>query len=301
MKVFMRPSIISKSTSVIASNVVFFLRDEEFALFDPNRNDGWLYLDYAKTGVAPFNAFLQNLETTLTPQDSFLPNAQILYREDHTYEAQEILAAQHFVSKLMPEPEMQSRQAIGLIPLGKPRHHYSRGQVLELLTGFNGQVRAELFEDDRRLEPRALKKELAADRRSLRIYHSYGLGIRFSALGLKLKIPGAFFGWYAYLARAWAERWVIMQPFHRWRPRLWDFAFRLSWPFRKVTYFLSYVWANRVRLFEIRVARLKYFVSIVRPIIWKFVFTVSWPLRKLTYMAEYAFRKYRLGKPDKRG
>jgi hypothetical protein len=281
----------------------FFLREEEFSLFTPNRHDGWLYLDYAKTGVSPFNAYLQNrsldLQTKLTPQDSFLANAQILYREDHEYDLDEIASAEKFASRLLPEPEMKKRLALGLIPLGRPTHRHTRGEVLELLSNFVGIVRVELFIGDRRLEPSALKRELARDRRSLRIYHPYGLGLRLSLLGLPIKIPGTFFGWYAYFARTWAERWILMQPIHRLRPKVWDFGFRMTWPVRKIAYFSNYAWTNRARLIRVRIDRVKYFISVVRPYLWKFYFRISWPIRKLNYMTRYAIRKYVLGKPDK--
>ena len=218
----------------------YFLAAADFALFTPDRTDGWLYLDCAQADLTPIAAYLQNSnlqESSVTPtaQISFNPTAQILYRETFCYEPTERQRMRVWIARALGRRPTARELSIGQIPLARPVHSFTRAEVLGKLIEFRGTVAVEAFQDGRRLS--FDQPEIQSEMAKLKPFHPYGAG----PVG---DIINAMVHFGRFLVALWGQRWRLLLPFHWARPYAWALGFGLTWPVRKTFYFTRHVFSH---------------------------------------------------------
>lgn len=238
----------------------YFFKESEYDLFTIDRRDGWLYLDYGQKGLAPISAYLSASNELPTPQNSFIGNFQIVYREDFSYSDDEKVAAEAWLHKRLNRSNVEKKDQLGQIPLGRPLHSFSRIEVLNRLLNFQGQVSLEIWDGDRELSTKSLKHELKHAARSLRPYHPYRPG-SLDALFFQVETR-----WlrpiHEWTLRVWGKRWILTHriylplkrkvkelfwdAFHFLRHTLRHFVFKASWPLRKVYYIGEHAIKTRI-------------------------------------------------------
>ncbi len=230
------------------------LKPADFSLFEADRRDGWLYLEYPMMGLSSLAAYLSGSAIGIEPQRMFCSNCEIVYREDYAY-GPKLDEMRRWVAQARGTVIDDPRLAIGMIPLGRPTHGLSRDQVREL---------AQASEPELHFVYRSAGKEMTA--RDLGKMQSTMKG---SSLGdvvnivwaNRIQLRKARFE----VIRIWGERWRVglfffnlfnrfvleyyyaaIMTFHKWRPVVVAWAHRMTWPVRKIYYFTSYQFRKRI-------------------------------------------------------
>jgi hypothetical protein len=247
----------------------YHLPPEARALFTCDRNDGWLYLDFVGDGQNSLACFNEKSVVDHEPQKFYSANSQILYRENfdgHKLQAE----ATTWLKSLN-----QAHDSVGLIPLGRPLHSYSRTQVRELFAKSDTTLKIKIFRDDQEITSHDL---LSVHERSMPFY-AHGQRQAAAIWFLRktsLDLPINFF--IDCHHRYGGSLWMIKQPYYWLKPKAFKVYFTLSWPIRHL-YYID--WPT-----VINVAWGRALYSI-----FKFYFSASWPMRKAYYFAKFQFEK----------
>lgn len=303
----------------------YHLPPEARALFTCDRKDGWLYLDYVGDGQNSLACFNEKSIAEHEPQTLFSANSQILYREN--FDGQKL---QGEVTNWL-KSKNQAYDSVGLIPLARPLHSFSRIQVREFFAKSDTTLKVRMFREDRAITSRDL---LSIHSRS-KPYFARGPK-QAAAIWLlrqtSLDLPVNFF--IDCHHRYGGSLWMIKQPYYWLKPKAFKVYFTLSWPIRHLYYidwptvtkvFIGRViftatqpyhfvrpYAVRFLLFtsfpirylfyvdwptvtKVAWGRVLYAVTLpfhlIRPHAFKFYFAVSRPIRKAFYFAKFQFEK----------
>ncbi|MBN8540937.1 MAG: hypothetical protein J0L82_11170 [Deltaproteobacteria bacterium] len=258
----------------------YHLPPEARTLFTCDRKDGWLYLDYVGDGQNSLACFNEKSITEHEPENLFSANSQILYREN--FDGHKL---QEDVTTWL-KSKNQSHHAVGLIPLARPLHTYSRIQVRELFRKSDTTLKIRIFRDGQAITSRDL---LSIHSRSIPFFAkgpSQAAAIwllRKTSLDLPVNV---FVDCYH---RYGGTLGMIKQPYYWLKPKAFKVYFTLSWPIRHL-YYIDWPTVTKVAW-----GRALYSITLpfhlIRPHAFQFYFTVSRPIRKAFYFAKFQFEK----------
>ncbi len=271
----------------------FHLPANAYSLFTCDRKDGWLYLDYVGKGQDSLGAFNEKSIAGHQPQNFFSANCQLLYRDNFEGRALQ----NHAVEWL--KANNQSDQSVGLIPLARPLHGYTRTQVRELFANSANSyntLEIRILSDGKKVADGTL----GLNTPSLNPYYSAGATEAAGKWLLRktnLDLPVNFLiDWYHHYG---FSLWLIKKPYYWLKPRAYRAYFVLSWPIRIVIYYfkfqMSVGFIDYRTLAKVYVGRIFYAVKwpfhFIRPHAFKIYFAVSLPIRKAFYFAKFQFEK----------
>ncbi len=261
----------------------YHLPAEAHSLFTCDREDGWLYLDYIGHGQSSLAAYGEKSVVEHDPQTLFSANSQILYRENFNGRSLQSEAAKWLASQNQPS------QSIGLIPLARPLHDYSRIQVREIFSRSDTTVEIRIFRDDKRLN----WSDLKAGNLAAKPFFAGGTlqaATQWLLRTSNLDLPVNFF--IDCHHRYGGSLWMVKQPYYWLKPRAYRTYFTLSWPIRIVIYYFQYQisvgfidYRTLAKVYTGRLAyALKWPFHLIRPHASRLVLFVSFPVRYLYYV-----------------
>lgn len=220
----------------------------DFKLFEADRRDGWLYLEYLPAGRSSLVAFEEKVTVGIQPQRTYSANVLLSYRESLDM-SQDIAAARAWVGEALGMAADDPRLAIGMIPIGRPIHSLQRSQVQELVRDSDSDVQFR-YEIDGRIVG---LKEIALARRQSR-EHSFRTGLvlmwtnRADGIHFVKRVADTFWGerWRIGQFFVWIYYNIIVQTYYNLRPVVVFLIHRMTWPIRKIYYFTSYQYRKRI-------------------------------------------------------
>jgi hypothetical protein len=258
----------------------YHLSPEAQTLFTCDRKDGWLYLDYIGSGQNSLACYNEKSIAEHVPQTLFSANSQILYREN--FDGHKLQAE---VTSWLKSKD-QAFGSVGLIPLARPLHSFSRIQVRELFAKSDATLKIRIFKDDQPITSR----DLLSTHARLQPYFAKGPR-QVAAIWLlrktSLDLPVNFF--IDCHHRYGGSLWMIKQPYYWLKPKAFKVYFTLSWPIRHL-YYIDWPTVTKVAW-----GRAAYAITLpfhlIRPHAFKFYFAGSRPIRKAFYFAKFQFEK----------
>jgi hypothetical protein len=219
----------------------YHLPKEALSLFTCDRKDGWRYLDCIGEGQDSLSCYNEKSVSNHEPQRFFSGNSQILYRENFDGG---ILKAN--VTNWL-HTNNQPSESIGLIPLARPLHSFSRAEVRDLFSKSDSTVKVRFYRDGVLMKPAVFESEQSLPRP---YYSDAAIPAAIQAVGLgllrltRLDRPVNFIvDWYH---RYGVSLWIVKQPYYWIRPRAFRAYFTLSWPIRKMFYFAKFQFEKRI-------------------------------------------------------
>ncbi|MBK7889273.1 MAG: hypothetical protein IPJ84_00015 [Bdellovibrionales bacterium] len=232
----------------VRSPWLFALASEDYKLFSADRRDGWLYLEYAAQGRPSLAAFEEKAADGLRPQRTYSSNTLVVYREDLDL-SRDIGLVREWVAKILALPVDDPMLSIGLIPIGRPAHSYSRTQVQGIQSVSEPAIRFSYSIDGKSVGRKEIKKiRRQARNRSFMAHLASTWSNRADASHIGTKLIDYL--WREdgiikqILQRVYHD--VIMQSYYDSRPVVVEWAHILSWPLRKPYYIASYQFKKRI-------------------------------------------------------
>ncbi len=109
------------------------LLEEDFQLFTPHINDGWLYLDYATTGVTVLDAFNKNLPQRPVLQSTYQAGSKLLLDGDCQRTPEYLFELRNWLTERWGISCQEGRTPLGYIPLGRICQGIKRSEIKEQL------------------------------------------------------------------------------------------------------------------------------------------------------------------------
>jgi len=272
----------------------YLLAKDAYSLFTCDRHDGWLYLDYNGDGQDSLATFNEKSTADHQAQSLFSANSQILYRDN--FEGKELQAS----ASAWLRSQNQPSDRVGLIPLAKPLHGFSRNQVRELFAKSDTTLQIRVTYDNKSETLEGLGRRLLPAYRKSTPYFSggsvHGLAIWFLRK-TSLDSPVNFL--IDCHHRYGGSLWMIKQPYYWLKPKAFRAYFTASWPFRIVIYYFQYQihvgFIDYRTLAKVYTGRFATAIALpfhlMRPYAFRFYFTASKPIRKIFYFLKFQFEK----------
>ncbi len=219
----------------------FHLPADAHSLFTCDRKDGWLYLDYIGKGHDSLTCYNEKSIVGHRPQSLFSANSQILYRDNFDGTTLKHQARQWL------ESHQEPYDSIGLIPLARPLHNYSRTQVREFFRLSDAPVEVKIFVDNKKVSCKEFSKNFSSTHSRAKGFFAGGKPQAVCHWLLRktnLDLPVNFLvDWYH---RYGISLWIVKQPYYWLKPRAFNVYFTLSWPVRKTYYFAKFQFQKRI-------------------------------------------------------
>lgn len=246
----------------------YHIPPEAHALFTCDRKDGWLYLDYVGEGQTSLACFNEKSVAEHEPQTLYSANSQILYREN--FDGHKLKAD---VTNWL-KSQNQSHNSIGLIPLARPLHSFSRIQIRELFANSDKTLKIRIFRDGQAITSEDLR---SIHERSTPYFAN---GRRQAAViwllrKTSLDLPVNFL---IDCHHRYGSLWMIKQPYYWLKPKAFRVYFTLSWPIRHL-YYIDWPTVTKVAWGRLKLKAFPVY------------FTLSWPVRKMFYFSKFQFEK----------
>ncbi len=119
---------------------------EDLELFSPHYYDGWLYLDYATTGVTVFDAHRFKTPQKPVPQTTYQGGCKLLFDGNRERGSQELNTIKDWMKSRWDMDASDPWNTLGYIPLGKLHHPTSRDEVEEGLRQHHHRFRVEVID-----------------------------------------------------------------------------------------------------------------------------------------------------------
>lgn len=258
----------------------YHLPTEASALFTCDRKDGWLYLDYVGDGQNSLACFNEKSVIDHEPQRFYSANSQILYREN--FDGHKLQAEVTTWLKSLN----QAHDSVGLIPLARPLHGYSRTQVREIFAKSDTTLKIRIYKDDQPITNR----DLFSIHKQLHPYFAKGKRQAAAIWFLRktsLDLPINFF--IDCHHRYGGSLWMIKQPYYWLKPIAFKVYFTLSWPIRHL-YYIDWPTVTKVFFGRVIFAATMLILAATKPYHWlrphavQFFLFVSFPIRYLFYV-----------------